>query len=435
MTAHTDFSQYSHQQLVAMLYAGDPQTARAAGSVWDSTGGSLHDRANDLTKHLHSFQDKWEGGAAEQYHTMISDLAAGIRKVADTAFDLRDLTLSSAESLEDARAKMPQPVNVPDLSPTTVQVATTPLSSDTSLPAQTQQTLAARQSDAIRAVTEHQQAARAADAAHQQAVQVMTTLAGHYTAAEQSMPVPPDAAPQPGTPVDDTGTAGPTTLPALNPMTLQPVADQTGVTGTDPSILPVVVGGGAIAGAAASPLFGRMFTAGLAAAAGATAGRFGGVLPKVPPFMNRDKKPGASGPVGDPALRTGNGAGTGTGGIGAGGGGGGADVGGIGGGTGGPGDGPVAHTAMTGSGASPVAGVGVGAGAAAAGAASTKGMGMMPMMPMGAGMMGGDMGAGRRIPPWLVETENVWGETAPVAPSVIGEEPDASTGLPGSGWA
>ncbi len=434
MTAHTDFSQYSHQQLVSMLYAGDPKTARAAGSVWDSTGGSLHDRANDLAKHLHSFQDKWEGGAAEQYHTMISDLAAGIRKVADTAFDLRDLTYSSAESLEDARAKMPQPVSVPDLSPTTVQVATTPLSADTSLSAQTQQTLATRRSDAIRAVTEHQQAAKAADAAHQQAVQVMSTLAGHYTATEQSMPVPPDAAPSAGTPVDDTGTTQPTILPAIDPVTLQPVADQTGVTGTDPSILPVVVGGGAVAGAVASPLFGRMFTAGLAAAAGATAGRFGGVLPKVPGFMNRDKKPGAGSRVGDPALKTGT-PGSGTGGIGAGGvGGGGADIGGIGGGAGGPGDGPVAHTAMTGGAASPVAGVGVGSGAGAA-VAGTKGMGMMPMMPMGAGMMGGDMGAGRRIPPWLVETENVWGETAPVAPSVIGEEPDAPTGMLGTAWA
>ncbi|MEV6900200.1 hypothetical protein [Amycolatopsis sp. NPDC051372] len=50
-------------------------------------------------------------------------------------------------------------------------------------------------------------------------------------------------------------------------------------------------------------------------------------------------------------------------------------------------------------------------------------MPMMPMMPMGMGA-GGDLGSGRRIPAWLVETENVWGQQAPVAPSVIGEEPE-----------
>jgi len=36
---------------------------------------------------------------------------------------------------------------------------------------------------------------------------------------------------------------------------------------------------------------------------------------------------------------------------------------------------------------------------------------------VGAGM-GGD--ANRRIPAWLVETEDVWGASAPVSPGVIG---------------
>jgi hypothetical protein len=37
-------------------------------------------------------------------------------------------------------------------------------------------------------------------------------------------------------------------------------------------------------------------------------------------------------------------------------------------------------------------------------------------------MSGGDVGGnGRRIPPWLVETEDIWGTTAVVNPAVIGE--------------
>ena len=56
-----------------------------------------------------------------------------------------------------------------------------------------------------------------------------------------------------------------------------------------------------------------------------------------------------------------------------------------------------------------------------AGAAGMNGM--MPMMPMGAGAGAGAGGEGgnRRVPTWLVETEDVWGETAAVAPGVIGE--------------
>jgi hypothetical protein len=70
------------------------------------------------------------------------------------------------------------------------------------------------------------------------------------------------------------------------------------------------------------------------------------------------------------------------------------------------------------------------AGAAGAAARSATGMPMMPMMPMSGMGGGGDMGGGRRIPPWLVETEDVWGESSTVAPTVIGEEPD----LGGQGW-
>ena len=74
----------------------------------------------------------------------------------------------------------------------------------------------------------------------------------------------------------------------------------------------------------------------------------------------------------------------------------------------------------------PVSGLGAAGMAATAARAGTAGMPMGGMMPMG--MMGagdGGMGGARRIPPWLVETEDVWGESSVVAPTVIGEDTDA----------
>ncbi len=49
-------------------------------------------------------------------------------------------------------------------------------------------------STAITAVQGQQQASAAADAAHAKAVQVMTTLAGAYVTAQDSIPPSPDAA-------------------------------------------------------------------------------------------------------------------------------------------------------------------------------------------------------------------------------------------------
>lgn len=61
------------------------------------------------------------------------------------------------------------------------------------------------------------------------------------------------------------------------------------------------------------------------------------------------------------------------------------------------------------------------AGSGAAGAA----MPFFPFMPFaGAAGAGGDSGS-RRVPSWLVETEDVWGESAAVTPPVIG---DSGTG-------
>jgi hypothetical protein len=76
------------------------------------------------------------------------------------------------------------------------------------------------------------------------------------------------------------------------------------------------------------------------------------------------------------------------------------------------------------SGAGSAAGVAAGAASnlgAAAGASGAPG-GFIPAMPMG-GMAGaGGDANGRRIPAWLVETEDVWGESSTVSPTVIGED-------------
>ncbi|RSM47655.1 hypothetical protein DMA12_08420 [Amycolatopsis balhimycina DSM 5908] len=430
-TAHTNFAAYSHQQLYAMLQAGDPNSARHAADKWKSAALHLHEQAHNLNSELTEFKEQWTGGAAEQYQRMIVDLANGISKVAQTAEGMNVMLGDAADALVKAKKEMPPPVAVPDVSPADVALAVNPplLPPDAS-PAVVQAAAQQRQ-QAIANVEAQQSAANAAGSAHGKAVVVMTELAGEYTVAEESIPASPNAVPVPTTPPAGGG-AGSVGSPGLvgNGMSGPGVI----VTPSDGHPLPSTnmprPPGTTVP--TSNPLFGDMFTAGLAAASAAAFGRFGSIMPKVPSWATgKDPKDKKDEPAG---TKLGGGAGV------EGGAGGGIPIGGgeapsLGGGVPGGGGGlaigggaeaPAAHSGLAGDGGAGNALSGLAGGAAgAAGAAAAKGaMPMMPMMPMGMGG-GGEMGSGRRIPAWLVETENVWGQSAPVAPPVIGEEPDA----------
>jgi uncharacterized protein YukE len=426
-TAHTNFAAYSHQQLYAMLQAGDPNSARHAADKWKSAALHLHDQSHDLNAELTEFKDEWTGGAADLYQRMIIDLANGISKVARTAEAMNVLLGDAADALVKAKKEMPPPVSVPDVSPADVALAVNPplLPPDAS-PAVVQAAAQQRQ-QAITNVEAQQSAANAAGSAHGRAIVVMTELAGEYTAAEETIPASPNAVPPPPAPPAGGG-AGSSGSPGLvgNGLTEPGVV----VTPADGHPLP---GGGTTPQPGttvptSNPLFGDMFTAGLAAASAAAFGRFGSIMPKVPswatgkdPRENKEEPPGTKLGGGGAGVEGGAGGGIPIGGgdapsLGA------AGVPG-GGGLAGPGEVPAAHSGLAGDGGAGNALSGLAGGAAgAAGAAAAKGaMPMMPMMPMGMGG-GGDMGSGRRIPAWLVETENVWGQSAPVAPPVIGED-------------
>lgn len=446
----TNFAGYTHQQLYAMLQAGDPTTARAAAEQWNSASRGLYDQAENLSDQLTDFSSSWTGGAADQYRTMMTDLVGGIRKVAVTAQGMRDMLEDAADALVKAKAEMPPPVAVPDVSPADVALAVNPPLLPPDTPPATIIAATQQRQQAIANVEAQQQAANAAGSAHAKAIVVMNNLATNYDTAEESIPVSPNAAAPPpkqlpgggastgGTGAGGSGTGG------IGAIGNSP--DGGTAVGAPIDSHPLPTDGGQLSGAepghpgqpsAGSPLFGDMFTAGLAAASAAAFGRFGSIMPKVPSWASgkndKDDKKDQDGkkgdePVAPPGTKLGGGPGP------AGGGGGGIPVGGgeapsidgggipSGGGLSGSGEAPAAHSGLAGNAPSNVLSGLAGGAAGAAGAAAKSAMPMMPMMPMGMGA-GADLGSGRRIPAWLVETENVWGQQAPVAPSVIGEEP------------
>jgi hypothetical protein len=377
MLGRTDFARFNHRQLQAMLYAGKARTLRAAAEWWDAVGVGLHGQAGNLERQLDGFQHKWRGGAAGQYQVMITDLGAGLRRLADTAYTMRNLAHDEADALDVAQAAMPPPVDIPEVSATTMRLATTPLELDPAATPDQVARLRRQQSDATAAVRAQQQLTRASNTAHAEAIRVMNRLAERYVLAYESSPVTPN---------------GRLTTDSDGP----------------------------------NPLFGNMFTAGLAAASAASAGRFG-PLPQIPAFAAPGQTPlpgEAALPSVDPVIEDPADLGAEIGsGAGLGGGGGLGDIGGVGGGGGLSAPVPTAYSGLV---AGPAAGLTAGALGVAAGAAvgmSSSMTPMMPMMPMHPMHQGGESAAARRVPPWLLETENVWGESATIIPSVIGEEP------------
>ncbi|MEV7041961.1 WXG100 family type VII secretion target, partial [Amycolatopsis sp. NPDC051061] len=296
-TAHTNFAAYSHQQLYAMLQAGDPNSARHAADKWKSAALHLHEQAHNLNSELTEFKDQWTGGAADQYQHMIVDLANGIAKVAQTAEAMNVMLDDAADALVKAKKEMPPPVSVPDVSPADVALAVNPpLLPPDSSPAVVQAAAQQRQ-QAIANVEAQQSAANSAGSAHGQAIVVMTRLAGEYSTAEESIPASPNAVQTPTAPPAGGG-AGSAGSPGLvgNGVTDPGVV----VTPTDGHPLPST-GTPPQPGTVptSNPLFGDMFTAGLAAASAAAFGRFGSIMPKVPSWATgkdpKDGKEDASG--------------------------------------------------------------------------------------------------------------------------------------------
>ncbi len=361
MADRTDFSGYSHPALIQMLHASQPDAVTAAGDTWAAIGRSLHDRAGDLEDQLRVFDGMWQGDAAHAYHTMVRDLIDGIRQTASTALTLRDLSYQASDALQKAWRAMPSTVDVPALSPAVVATATNPLAPPPGASTAAVAALVQQQAQAAALVRQHQDAVTASTAAQAQAAAVMTWLADQDVAIQNAVPQAPSA-----------------TVAAVGP-------DGTVAPGSGGVVNPVVAGG-----STGTPLFSQVYGAGVAAAGAALGGRFGGV-----------KLPGAGVAAGVTAA--------------------------------------VAARAMRVPGPQKVKGARLGSlpklAAPAAGAASLAGAfsppsgapsgsqagGFMPAMPFGAAAAGDSGGTGRRIPPWLVETEDVWGESATVVPSVLGD--------------
>lgn len=413
----TDFNSCSDEQLRQMLAAGNPGSVRTAADLWRQVGRTLQERGDDVHAQLTTFSPYWKGGAADQYKRMMAEFVGGLDDVAGLIVKTRDLVYSAADDLYRAQSQMPAVVSVPELSPTTSTLMV--------LPATVAATTWSELSDGQRLqvtdeLKQHQALTEQATTARRQAVAVLSQLAARDLVTEESIPHLPVAGDPPPVPANE---AAATTVATKVASQDWPVLDASTPEAVQTAAVPP-----------SGPLFRDMYAAGSLAASAAVLGRFrlgSGWLAR----QKAEKEQKAKQAAADAQNKRGSSPHALTGGLPRAGGG--SPLGGSGAGGGVIGavpEPPRANPVLTG-GAVPsgsanpalVAGLGSGSGAASGG--STGGM-MPPMMPPMGG--GGADGVGRRIPPWLVETEQVFGDD-PVAgtPTVIGELPDEPSGR---GW-
>jgi uncharacterized protein YukE len=181
----TDFSQYSLAQLSQMLDQSDPTSCQNAAATWDSAGQALAEQAQNLQVQLSSLDPTWTGTAATDYKQMMTDLVGGIQKVANMAFQMRDLTYDALDALNAARAQMPPSSDAPAVLPGTLTLESPPVQYSSYLSPQVISELEQQQADG-------QQALAAATTPQAQAVAVMQTLAGSYVTAQAAIPPSPD---------------------------------------------------------------------------------------------------------------------------------------------------------------------------------------------------------------------------------------------------
>jgi hypothetical protein len=64
----TNFAALPHEQLIAMLEAGDVSSVRQCGDLWRNITRSLRERADELDQQLAEFSPYWQGSAANEYN-------------------------------------------------------------------------------------------------------------------------------------------------------------------------------------------------------------------------------------------------------------------------------------------------------------------------------------------------------------------------------
>ncbi|QYN23376.1 hypothetical protein [Amycolatopsis sp. DSM 110486] len=171
---NANYAAHDHQQLYDMVHTNmDPGELDARGRVANDLGNWLAAVSNSINDAANSSQIEWQGSGASQAHNFFQNTATYASNTASAAQLSSNRYSQQAAAAGHAQTNMPEPVKFDQQAE--MQKATQQLSvADPAAAAQTMNAIAAKQ--------------KQADAAHQQAVQVMQGLDNTYHETSTTQP-------------------------------------------------------------------------------------------------------------------------------------------------------------------------------------------------------------------------------------------------------
>ncbi len=105
---YTDFRQYSHAELRAMVQALNPGEVMAAADPWRRAADTLKAIRSTLTRASTEAATAWEGSTSDAFHTRMLHLATTINTAASYANDAAITLKAVSEAIAKAKRDMPE---------------------------------------------------------------------------------------------------------------------------------------------------------------------------------------------------------------------------------------------------------------------------------------------------------------------------------------
>ncbi|MFJ4671022.1 WXG100-like domain-containing protein [Kitasatospora purpeofusca] len=105
---YTDFRQFSHAELRAMVQALNPGEVMAAADPWRRAADTLKAIRTTLTRASTEAATSWEGSTSDAFHTRMLHLATTINTAASYANDAAITLKAVSEAIAEAKRNMPE---------------------------------------------------------------------------------------------------------------------------------------------------------------------------------------------------------------------------------------------------------------------------------------------------------------------------------------
>nr|BEK66077.1 hypothetical protein KPHV_33040 [Kitasatospora purpeofusca] len=105
---YTDFRQFSHAELRAMVQALNPGEVMAAADPWRRAADTLKAIRTTLTRASTEAATTWEGSTSDAFHTRMLHLATTINTAASYANDAAITLKAVSEAIAEAKCNMPE---------------------------------------------------------------------------------------------------------------------------------------------------------------------------------------------------------------------------------------------------------------------------------------------------------------------------------------